>query len=474
MIPPSAACFVQSVHPSRPVVCIQGLGFVGAAMAAAVASARDGDGEPRFSVIGIDLDHGRGAQAIAAINDGRFPFATEDPQLEPAIAAARAAGNLVATSDAAAYGLADVVVVDIHLDVQGELLAPQVDFSNFRKAIATIGAHVRPGALVLVETTVPPGTCAHVAAPELAQALGKRGLPADCVHLAHSYERVMPGPGYYDSIVNFWRVYSGHTEAAAERCRRFLEAIIDTDRFPLTRLDNTTASETAKVLENSYRATTIAFMEEWGRFAEAVGIDLFQIVDAIRVRPTHNNMRTPGFGVGGYCLTKDPLLAKVGAHTLFGRTDLDFPFCTQAIAANRAMPLVSVAHLRERLGELSGRSILLLGISYRPGVADTRYSPSEVFARAVQESGARLVCHDPLVRRWEEMALEPLAELPDPSGFDAVIFAVGHDVYQRLDLPAWLGSARPLILDANGVLTHAQRQAVKALGVPLASIGRGE
>lgn len=129
----------------------------------------------------------------------------------------------------------------------------------------------------------------------------------------------MPGSHYLDSIVNYWRVYSGVTKESADRCMHFLQSVINTEEYPLTQLSSTTASETAKVLENSYRALNIAFMEEWGRFAEEIGINMFEIVEAIRKRPTHANIMKPGFGVGGYCLTKDPLFVKIGAEKFFGK-----------------------------------------------------------------------------------------------------------------------------------------------------------
>src|SRR5439155_14626233 len=145
---------------------------------------------------------------------------------------------------------------------------------------------------------------------------------------------------------------------------RFLSCFINVRDYPLTRVGSTTASETGKLLENSYRATTIAFMEEWGRFAEANGIDLFEVIDAIRVRPTHSNMRQPGFGVGGYCLTKDPHFGAISARQLFGRSDLTFPFSTQAISVNAAMPIGTVDRLECLLGgSLRGKTVLLLGVA---------------------------------------------------------------------------------------------------------------
>ena len=331
-----------------------------------------------------------------------------------------------------------------------------------------------PGSLIMVETTVPPGTCERVVVPELADALAARGLPPDALLVSHSYERVMPGEAYFDSIVNFWRSYAGHTPEAADACEAFLSRVVNVEEYPLTRLHSTTACETAKVLENSYRATTIALMEEWGRFAEAVGVDLFEVISTIRRRPTHSNMRQPGFGVGGYCLTKDPLLGAVAARQLFGLEGVDFPFSTLAVETNRRMPLVSLRMLDALLGgQLTGKNILLLGVSYRQDVADTRYSPSEVFVRGALERGASVVCHDPLVTAWPELQLAVAKELPSVEQVDAVVFAVPHREYATLDVRRWLNGASPLILDANDVLSKAQHRALHDLGCAVSSIGRG-
>ena len=134
-------------------------------------------------------------------------------------------------------------------------------------------------------------------------------MATDKVAIGHSYERVMPGPNYVDSIKNFYRVFSGLDEESAIRIESFLRTIISVDKYPLTQLANTQSTEMAKVLENSYRALNISFIVEWSRFAEHADVDLYDVVDAIRKRPTHSNMMYPGIGVGGYCLTKDPLIA---------------------------------------------------------------------------------------------------------------------------------------------------------------------
>jgi len=457
----------------RPVVCVQGLGFVGAAMAVAVANARRLDGSPRFDVIGIDLPTAAGKQRIDSLNSGHFPFESGDRALDLAVETAAREGNFFATSDASWYARATTVIVDINCDlkmVDGKL---EADVDLLREAVKVFGARIPAGTLVLVETTVPPGACARIVAPALEECFAQRGLPKDAWFLAHSYERVMPGKDYYASIVNFWRVYAGHTPQAADACEKFLREVVNTSDFPLTRLGSTTASETAKVLENSYRATTIAFIDEWGRFAEAVGVDLFEVIDAIRMRPTHSNIRQPGFGVGGYCLTKDPLFGKFSAERLFGRADLEFPFSTSAVETNNRMPLESVAKLRDMLGGLTGTRILLLGVSYRPDVADTRFSPAATFVEEVEKCGATVTCYDPIVREWPETGKTIEKDLPRAALFDAAVFAVPNQSYHGLELQRWLSGGRPAILDANNVLTREQREELRGLGCIVESIGRG-
>lgn len=459
----------------RKVICVQGLGFVGSAMALAVASARDEAGSPRYNVIGIDLPSDAGRKRINSINEGVFPFTCNDKKLEEAQRLAQQTGNFRAVTDPAYFQYADVVIVDINLDIMhAEELEPSLDMTPFEAAIRTIGRYIKPEALVIVETTVPPGTCEKIVYPCLKEELKKRGLEKKRIFVAHSYERVMPGENYFDSIINYWRVYSGIDETSADKCQRFLESVIKTDQYPLTRLQRTTASEVAKVLENSYRAVTIALMEEWGRFAEAIGVDLYEVIDAIRLRPTHSNMRQPGFGVGGYCLTKDPYFAALAAKDIFGLEYLDFPFSTQAVTVNHVMPLVSLDKVEHLLGDcLRGKKILVLGVSYRQDVGDTRHSPTELFVREGRRRGAEIACQDPMVAHWDEMDMDVLHEIPPFEGYDAIVFTVPHKQYQMFAFHEDQFSKDTVVFDANRVLSDQQRKALSGFKfVTLSCIGR--
>lgn len=456
---------------TRPVVCVQGLGFVGTAMALATAVARNGS-SPAYDVVGVELPTERGGEIVEALNAGRLPIESSDPKMQGALDQVREAGNFGATTDPGVFELASVVVVSVNLDLEHGDAGPTVDLGGLRTAIRELAGRLPAGALIVVETTVPPGTCSAVLAPEIESALARRGLSADSLMLAYSYERVMPGPDYFDSVRSYWRVYAGETPAAADACEAFLSRVVDVESYPLTRVSSTTAAELGKVLENSYRAMTIAFMEEWGRFSETIGVDLFEVIKAIRMRPSHSNMRQPGFGVGGYCLTKDPLFAQVAARDLFGLS-LEFPFSEEAVRVNAAMPFVTLDRIDAMLGGLAGRRLLLMGASYRGGVADTRQSPSLAFAAAALTRGADLVCHDPLVSEWE-LPDAPVQELPDAVEFDAIVFAVGHDEYLAIDLIGWLGDARPLIVDANHVLLDSQLEDAARSGCRVWCIGRGD
>ncbi len=468
------ARFGLSPTSQRDVVCVQGLGFVGAAMAAAVAAARTPDGEPRFDVIGVELDSTSGRERVQRINEGRFPFTSPDANISSAIESAHRAGNLVATTNAAAYRLANVAIVDVHLDISTDASgAPVAALDGFEAAVRSLGRELPPGALVMVETTVPPGTCANVVAPALAEELHRRGLGPDALLLAHSYERVMPGPDYFDSIVNFWRVYAGYTPTAADACAAFLSKVVNVKDYPLRRLASTTASEAAKILENSYRAVNIAFIDEWTRFAETAGFDLFDVIGAIRDRPTHSNIRQPGFGVGGYCLTKDPLFAAVAARRFLPGEKCEFPFSALALTINQRMPLLNLDRIDLLVGGLAGKSMILLGVAYRSEVDDTRYAPAELFYREASRRGARVACHDPYVRRWTELAMTIPAELPDPAGADIIVFAVPHNAYQTLDVLAWLGRARPFVYDCDNVLSANTRMLLRGAGIKVESAGRG-
>jgi UDP-N-acetyl-D-glucosamine dehydrogenase len=453
-------------------VCIQGLGFVGSAMAAAVASAKDQKDNFVYEVIGVELPSKAGQMRVDSINNGKFPFSTDDNNLKLSLKKAKDRGNLYATTESNCYAEAKVVVVDIHLDIPYLDEAPKLEFKGFISAIKTIGREIRPGTLVLIETTVPPGTCEKIVVPTLESELIKRRIDPKSIYVAHSYERVMPGKNYLKSITDYWRVFSGHTKEAGDVCEVFLSNIINIEDFPLTRLSSTNASETAKVMENTYRAMNIAFIDEWTKYSESIGIDLFEVIKAIGKRPSHSNIRFPGLGVGGYCLTKDPTFAPAAAKQLFDK-DLHFPFSQMAVKTNNEMPLHTVKRLKSLINNnFFEKKILICGVSYRQDIGDSRFSPSEILVNELVLQGAKVDCHDPYLSYWDELEFELLKDLPDPSNYDAAVFTVPHKQYKDLDLASW-GNQSIVILDANGVFNNKKRALFRLAGINIESIGVG-
>ena len=464
-------------NANKKVIVVQGLGFVGAVMSLVCANAFTEE----YAVIGVDLPNEDTYWKIRSINDGVFPLIADDPKIAEFFNLAKKKGNFLATYDSIAYKYADVVIVDINLDVQkhsckrGVLKDFNVNLNSFKAAIQSIGKNCQDNVTILVETTVPPGTCDKVVKPIIEDELTKRGLSIKNYKLGHSYERVMPGPQYVDSIREFPRVYAGINENSADTVEGFLKTIIDTSKCELTRLEHTNATEMAKVLENSFRAMNIAFVVEWSRFAEEAGVDLYAMVNAIRARPTHENLMYPGIGVGGYCLTKDPLLASWARKSHFGsKSDLDMSI--NGVSVNDQMPKYAFTRLVEVFGEIANKKVTFLGVSYRGDVGDTRFTPVEPLVEMMRESGAEIVLHDPYVSFWEEQNcnVESDLNIALDSASDLIIVSAGHGQYKLESTINKLISLKPtFIYDTIGLFDKNQLSILKSRH-KVSVLGRGD
>jgi UDP-N-acetyl-D-glucosamine dehydrogenase len=461
----------------KKVIVIQGLGFVGAVMSLVCANALTEE----YAVIGIDLANENTFWKIKSINDGNFPLIADDPKIAEFFDNAKEKENFLATYDPLAYQYADVVIVDINLDVQkeshekGGLKGFDVNLNGFKDAIQSIGKNCRDDVLVLVETTVPPGTCLKVVKPIIEEEFVKRELTLENYRLGHSYERVMPGPHYIDSIREFPRVYAGINETSADAVEVFLKTIIDLSKCDLTRLEHTNATEMAKVLENSYRAMNIAFVVEWSRFAEEAGVDLYAIVNAIRARPTHANLMYPGVGVGGYCLTKDPLLASWARKSHFGSiTDLELSI--NGVSVNDQMPKFAFDRLVKVYGDVSEKKIAFLGVSYRGDVGDTRFTPVESLIEMVREAGADIVLHDPFVSYWEEQKCDVESDLNTvlDTTVDLIVVSAGHTQYKlKSTINKLMALNVELIYDTIGLFDKEQLTLLQSKH-KVSVLGRGD
>ena len=492
----------------REIVLVMGLGFVGAVMAAVVADASDEKGNPRKFVIGMQRPSTRSFWKIPLLNRGVSPVSSEDPEVPLLIdRCVNEKKTLVATFTYDALKFADVVVVDVQCDYLKESLGNvrdgRADMDALEESLEIIGQHIGPETLVLIETTVAPGTTEQIAYPIIKKMFRKRGIQTDPL-LAHSFERVMPGRNYVSSIRDFWRVCSGVNEEATRRVVKFLNEVINTEQFPLTVLDRPIESETTKIVENSFRAAILAFLDEWSVFAERNGVDLIKVIKAIKVRPTHSNIIFPGPGIGGYCLPKDGGLGVWADRHIHGFEDDIFKMTPLAVNINdtRALHVAQLTRdaLRNMGRPIASAEILVLGASYREDVGDTRYSGSELIVRRLTEMGAELRVHDPYVLHWWEF--EKQDEYPASShslkrffrgqerlkdlrveqslekalhGTDAVILAVRHKHYLNLDPEEVVKSAGgPIaVIDCFGILEDEKIRRYFELGCEVKGLGRG-
>ena len=266
----------------QEIVVVMGVGFVGAVMAAIVADTVDKKGRPSKFVIGCQRPSSRSFWKIPVINRGVAPVKAEDPEVDQIIArTVNEKKTLTATFNSDCLKLADCVVVDVQCDYKknalGNMRDGEADMAALEATMHTIGERIPAQCLVLIETTVAPGTTEFVAWPILKRAFAARSIKGEPL-LAHSFERVMPGREYVASIRDFWRVCSGCNLAARRRVEKFLREVLNTKDFPLTVMDRPIESETTKIVENSYRATILAYLHEWSLFAERNGVDLIKVI----------------------------------------------------------------------------------------------------------------------------------------------------------------------------------------------------
>ena len=493
----------------KEVVVVMGVGFVGAVMAAIIADTNDKKtGKPGKFVIGCDLPNDRSYWKIMMVNEGNSPVKAEDPEVAPMIKrCVLDKKTLTATYNNDCLKLADCVVVDVQCDYTkqdlGNMRTGSVEMAALEAVIKTIGGKVGEKCLTLIETTVAPGTTEYIGWPIMKRAFAARGLK-EAPLLAHSYERVMPGKNYVSSIRDIWRVCSGCNDEAKQRVEKFLREVLNTEQYPLTVMDRPIESETSKIVENSFRATTLAFLDEWSLFAERNGVDLIKVIKAIKMRPTHNNMLFPGPGVGGYCLPKDGGLGFWAYKHILGYEDDIFKMTTMAIDINDTRSLHVAELTRNALRNMgkmvANAKVLLCGASYRQDVGDTRYSGSEIVVRKLTEMGAEMSVHDPYVEHWLELEQQDTFPAPNQSwarffhkqndlvnlrvqqdlpkavkGMEAVILAVPHKQYLDIEpkqFVDWAGAPLALV-DCFGILDDNKIRQYFELGCEVKGLGRG-
>ncbi len=376
-------------------------------------------------VIGADVN----AAVVDLVNRGVEPFPGE-AHLAEKLSAAVEGGRLTATTDtAAAVAQSDAVVVVVPLFVNDR---DEPDFGWLDSAAEDIGRGLTAGTLVSFETTLPVGTTRDRWKPLLEQASGL--IEGQDFHLVFSPERVLTGRIFAD-LRKYPKLVGGLSPEGAKRAVAFYGDVLDFDeRADLERgngvwdLGSAEAAEMAKLAETTYRDVNIGLANQFGAFAAAHGIDVYQVIDASNSQP-YSHIHRPGIAVGGHCIPVYP--------RLYLWNDPSATVVRAAREANAAMPAYAVGLAKQVLGSLTGLRAVVLGAAYRGGVKETAFSGAFPTVAALEAEGATVTVHDPL---YDDEELQSLGLSPHVLGADVdlAVLQADHAQYASLaehDLP---------------------------------------
>lgn len=428
----------ERIERREVTIGVIGLGYVGLPVACVFA-------EAGFRVVGVDLKGDR----VAKIGAGVCPIEGKEPGLADLLARVVGEGRLQATTHYADLAAADAVTINVETPVDEE---HRPDYTALMAACCSLGPVLREGALVVVESTVAPGTIDRVVRPLLEEVTGRQEGAG--FFLGVCPERVMPGK-LLANLRTMSRVCGGSTPEVAETMAVLYRQVVRAD---LDLTDCLTA-ELVKTVENAYRDVQIAFANEMALLCEDLGADVWRVRELVNKVP-HRDMHLPGPGVGGHCIPKDPWLlianARPGFPALLTRA---------ARAVNDSMPQhvadLVVSALREAGRDIAGAKVAVLGYAYLENSDDTRNTPSEPLVEALRAAGAEVVIHDPYVSEYAAPVGTVL------QGADSLVLAVAHSEYHNLDpnqVMEWMRTF--VVVDARDALRNWG-------GVHCRAVGRG-
>jgi UDP-N-acetyl-D-mannosaminuronic acid dehydrogenase len=413
-----------------------GLGYVGLPAACVIA-------EAGFNVTGIDTD----AKRVEMINSGQSPIEGDEPGLASLLTRVIDSKRLRASTSHKDLAKADIVLICVDTPVEAD---HKPRFGALKSACQSLGAVLKKGALVIVESTVAPGTIDTIVRPALESATG--GIAGERFHLGHCPERVMPGK-LLRNMRTMNRVCGGSSPEVADAMVALYSTYVEGDLDPTDCL----TAELVKTAENAYRDVSIAFANQLAVICEVVGGDVWRVRELVNKVPGRYVL-LPGGGVGGHCIPKDSwlLATPLGAaaeESLLGIARL----------VNDSMP----AHVADLVGELAEpkSKVAVLGYAYLENSDDTRNSPSAALKAVLEERGYEVSVHDPFVHQYAGDVMQALR------GADCAVVMVAHSAYRELDLGlAAEEMRRAQMVDARALF---KAEALKAAGFKSRTIGVG-
>ncbi|MBP2708492.1 nucleotide sugar dehydrogenase [Microbispora sp. RL4-1S] len=409
---------------------IIGLGYVGMPLAKEATAAG-------LRVAGLDVDPAK----VDALTAGQSYI----DDLTDADLDAMLAGGFTPTLDASVLARSGTIVICVPTPLDED---HRPDLSAVEGATRTVAKHLQPGTLVVLESTTWPGTTDEVVRPILEES----GLTAgEGFHLAFSPERIDPGNPKF-GLRNTPKVVGGYTTVCKERAAAFYAQFVER----VVPVSGTREAEMAKLLENTYRHVNIALVNEMAIFCDELGVNLWESIEAASTKPFGFQKFLPGPGVGGHCIPVDPSYLSYTVRKL----GYPFRFVELAQEINERMPSYVVARVQRLLNRarkpVNGSRVLLLGVTYKPDIADERETPAIPVAEALLELGAELVYCDPYVKEWtvEGREIRRETDLGEAvAGADVTVLLQQHSAFDLALVEEQAG----LVLDTRGVLTTSDR-----------------
>lgn len=400
-------------------ISIIGQGFVGLPMSIVLAQSKILNDNKKLTIVGIEKNDSKGLQIVKQINNCTLPFDTKDQKLKKLFIRSVKSKKYYATTNFEDIKNSNTIILSVNVDFRFS-----ESINSFKFLIKNLSNYLNKKTLLIIESTLPPGTCEEIIVPII-----KKKVLLKNLRLSYSYERVTPGENYYNSIINSHRCYSGINNSSKKLCRDFLETFINYKKFPLTKFETLRDCESAKIIENSYRALNIAFIDEWVKFSNQIGLNLNHILRSIRLRETHNNIMNPGIGVGGYCLTKDPKFSEISSKIIY-KNKIKFPLSISSLRINNNMINTSIDFIKKKI-KIYSKKILIIGATYKEDVGDFRESPSISLGKKLLKMGGKVELFDPYIKTEKFKGFKICKNLKK-SDFDIYLMTVKHKEFQKV------------------------------------------
>ncbi len=400
-------------------ISVIGQGYVGLPMSVVLATK-----SKNYRILGIEQNNTHGNNLKRLINNKLIPFDTNDKKLKKKFVEAINSGKYSVSTNLSEIKNSNVIIVSINADFKNFNT-----IKNIQNLFKSISNFTNKNTLIFIESTLPPGACDKYILPILTKKIKKSEIK-----FCYSFERVTPGKNYYDSIINSYRCYSGVNDISKVSGKKFLKSFINYKKYKLIELPSIVDCETAKIVENSFRAINIAFIDEWTRFSNKLNINLNSIIDAISLRKTHSNIMRPGVGVGGYCLTKDPGFANISSKKIF-KVKNKFPITNLSKKINSKMVKTSAEFIESKIS-LKNKKILVLGATYKEDVGDFRYSPSIELIKKLRMMTSKVDVYDPYLTNKNNFKFNLVKILQKKTFFkkyDCIILTVKHFGFKKIN-----------------------------------------